>query len=124
MSEAEHVSIAYEPIIDAQNPPIAADSVLLAEALTGSIRVSCFSGNPYVQHQDEIVAQDESKITRMWIRPVAVIDVSYAAVRYIEGYLLQRLSVNPEGLKRVLSDNPQLKASLKAVLEELGTERE
>lgn len=118
------MSEVYEPIIDAQNPPIAADSVLLAEALTGSIRVSCFSGNPYVKHQDEISAQDGSKITRMWIRPVAVIDVSYTAVRYIESYLLQRLSDNPERLKKVLSDNPQLKANLKVVLEELGTERE
>lgn len=124
MSEAEHVSIVYEPIIDAQNPPIAADSVLLAESLTGSIRVSYFSGNPYVKHQDEISDKEGNKITRMWIRPVAVIDVSYAAVRYIEGYLLQRLSVNPEDMKRVLSNNPQLKASLKAVLEELGTEYE
>ena len=124
MSEAEHVSIAYEPIIDAQNPPIAADSVLLAEALTGSIRVSCFSGNPYVQHQDEIVTQDGGKIKRMWIRPVAVIDVSYAAVRYIEGYLSQRLFSNNEELKSVLSNNPNLQASIKAVLEELGTERE
>lgn len=114
----------FEPIIDAQNPPVAVDSVLLAEALTGSVRLSCFSGNPYIERQEKIQAQDDSKINRMWIRPVAVIDVSYTAVRYIEGYLLQRLSNNPEELNRVLSDNPQLKASLQAVLEELGTERE
>lgn len=106
----------FEPIIDAQNAPIAVDSVLLAEALTGNVRVSCFSGNPYIERQEEIPVQDGSTIMRNWIRPVAVIDVSYTAVRYIEGYLLQRLSNNPEELKRVLSDNPQLKASLKAVL--------
>lgn len=124
MSNKKLLPSVFEPIIDAQNPPVAVDSVLLAEALTGSVRISCFSGNPYMERQEKIQAQDGSEINRMWIRPVAVIDMSYTAVRYIEGYLLQRLSNNPEELNRVLSDNPQLKASLQAVLEELGTERE
>ena len=116
MSNKKLLPSVFEPIIDAQNPPVAVDSVLLAEALTGSVRISCFSGNPYMERQEKIQAQDGSEKNRMWIRPVAVIDMSYTAVRYIEGYLLQRLSNNPEELKRVLSDNPQLKASLKAVL--------
>ena len=116
MSNTRLLPSVFEPVIDAQNPPIATDSVILAESVTGNIRVSCFSGNPYIERQEEIPAQDGSMIIRNWIRPVAVVDVGYAAVSYIEGYLLQRLSNHPEELKRVLSDNPQLKASLKAVL--------
>ena len=118
MPNARILPSVFEPIIDAQNPPIAVDSVLLAEALTGNVRVSCFSGNPYIERQEEIKAQDGTTIIRNWIRPVAILDIGYAAVRYIEGYLLQRLSYNPEELKKVLSDNPQLKTQLKAIFTE------
>lgn len=109
----------YEPIIDAQNPPIAVDSVLLAEAITGSLRVSCFSGNAYVERQDEVASQDGNKLTRMWIRPVSVVDIGYTAVNYIEGYLLHRLSQKQSELKRVLSQNPQLALSLKRELDNM-----
>lgn len=109
----------FEPIIDAKNPPIGVDSVILAESGTGSVRASCFSGNAYVEREDIVPSQDGGMLNRKWIRPVVVVDVGYGAVNYLEGYLLYRLSNNSEELKRVLSQNPQLVAGLKAFLGEM-----
>ena len=36
----QDVRVVFEPILDAQNPPIAMDSVILAEAGTGSVAVT------------------------------------------------------------------------------------
>ena len=116
----QDVRVVFEPILDAQNPPIAVDSVILAEAGTGSVRVSCFSGNAYVEREDIVQSQNGGTLNRKWIRPVAIIDVGYGVVSYLEGYLLYRLSNNSEELKKVLSQNPQLVAGLKALLGEIS----
>ena len=115
----QDVGVVFEPIIDAQNPPIAVDSVILAESGTGSVRVSCFSGNAYVEREDIVQSQNGGTLNRKWIRPVAIIDAGSGVVHYLEGYLLYRLSNNSEELKRVLSQNPQLVAGLKALLGEM-----
>ena len=119
MGEINKMPMVYEPILDGKNPPIGVDSVMLGESGTGSIRLSCFSGNAFVEREEQMVSPDGSPLMREWVRPVCVIDISAGAVGYVEGYLLYRLSQNIDELRRILSQTPELSEKLRTALKEV-----
>ena len=112
-----NTQVVFETIIDSSNPPIGVDSVILAESSTGNVRVSCFSGNVFVEREEIVSVQDNENITRKWVRPVSVLDIGYGAVSYIEGYLLHRLSENTDELRRALIKTPNLALKMREALD-------
>ena len=109
-----------EPLIDSQTPPVSIDNVLLAESGTGSIRLIGFSGNAFVLKEEKISTSDGEAV-RFWVRPTSVTDLSRAAVRSMEWYLLQRLLDHPQELKEALESFPDIAEKVKAILETLET---
>ena len=116
MSE-KPANVIVVPLIDSQNPPIAADSVVLGEAATGAIRLSCFAGDAFVLKEDSVVING-TDTKRLWVRPACVVDVSPEAVKFMESYLLFRLISNPNDMQHAMDTFPDLLEKLTAALEE------
>ena len=98
MEQNKNLGIVIEPVIDSQNPPISIDTVLLGENPSGSVRLVGFSGNLFPIKEDTISVNGNST-QRIWVRPVCVADIGLEAVRFLEGYLLQKISSNSNELE-------------------------
>ena len=116
MSE-KTVNVIVVPLIDSQNPPISADSVVLGAATTGAIRLSCFAGDAFILKEDSVVI-DDTETKRLWVRPACVVDVSPEAVKFMESYLLFRLISNPNDMQHAIDNFPELLEKLTAALKE------
>ena len=107
-----------EPLIDSQTPPVSIDNVLLAESGTGAIRLIGFSGNAFVLKEEKVSTPDGDAV-KLWVRPTCVTDLSRAAVRSMEWYLLLRLTEYPQELKEALEQFPGIEKKLRSALEML-----
>lgn len=106
MQDEKGLLVEVQPIIDSGNPPIGVDSVILGQSGTGAIRLACFAGDAFIE-REEVQSSDGRDIKKLWMRPVCVLDIGSTAVRFIEHYLVYRLSENAEELRNVLDSMPE-----------------
>ena len=56
---------------------------------------------------------------KLWMRPVCVLDIGNSAVRFIEHYLVYRLSENVEELRNALDSMPEATEKLYTAMKSL-----
>lgn len=122
MEQEKNSEVVIAPLIDAHTPPVSADSVILGEASTGAIRLSCFSGDAFVIREDVISLNGTDK-KRLWVRPVCVVDISPEAVKFMESYLLLRLSSNSNELQHAVDNFPDFMKKLHEKLNDALNDR-
>ena len=100
MKNDKDAIVEIQPIIDSNNPPLSVDSVILGQSSTGAIRVACFAGDAFIE-REEVRSTEKGDIKKVWIRPISVLDIGTEAIRFMESYLLYRLSENPADMQHV-----------------------
>ena len=115
MEQERKSNIIAIPLIDAKNPPVGVDSVLLGEAATGAVRLSCFAGDAFIE-KEENISINGADTKRLWIRPVCVVDIAPEAVKFLESYLLYRLIENENDMQYAVKNFPDLMEKLYIVL--------
>ena len=106
MSNDKGMMVEIQPIIDSNNPPISVDSVILGQSGTGAIRLACFAGDAFIERK-EIQKSEDKDVKKLWIRPVCVLDIGNEAIRFLESYLLYRLSENANDMYHVQKSLPE-----------------
>lgn len=110
--------VEIQPIIDSGNPPIGVDSVILGQSSTGAVRIACFAGDAFIE-REEVKNSDGRDVKKLWMRPVSVLDIGGSAVKFMEHYLLYRLSENADELREALENVPEVMTKLYTAMNSL-----
>lgn len=118
MQAEKGLHVEVQPIIDSGNPPIGVDSVILGQNGTGAVRLACFAGDAFIE-REEVRSSGDKDIKKLWMRLVCVLDIGNSAVRFIEHYLVYRLSENVEELRNALDSMPEATEKLYTAMKSL-----